>query len=100
MKGEIEKSISSYQLALKLNPNSPECHFNIATAYNDAMRYNLAQQHFETSLQLNGKNSDTLYELGRLFQLRDYIIDLKEAERYYIRALGVDPKHEKAKIAL
>jgi len=50
MKGEIEKSIHSYQLALKLNMNSPECHFNIATAYNDSMSYKLAQSHFETSL--------------------------------------------------
>lgn len=36
MKGELDKSINSYQLALKLNSNSPECHFNLATAFNDS----------------------------------------------------------------
>ena len=42
MKGEIEKSIQAYLLALKLNPDSAECNFNIATAYSDAMTYKLA----------------------------------------------------------
>ena len=35
MMGKYEKSINSYQIALKLNPDSAECHFNIASAYND-----------------------------------------------------------------
>ena len=39
MLGDIEKCIKSYLLALKLNPNSSECHFNIATAYSDALNY-------------------------------------------------------------
>ena len=67
MKGEVEKSIHSYLLALKLNPSSPECHFNIATAFNDTMEYDKAYTHFDESLKLNPLNADTLYELGRLF---------------------------------
>jgi tetratricopeptide (TPR) repeat protein len=50
MKGDLEKSISSYILALKLNPDSPECHYNLATAYNDHGNYTEARSHFETSL--------------------------------------------------
>ena len=78
-------------MALKLNPNSPECHFNIATAYNDAMTYKLAQHHFETSLELNPTNADTLYELGRLFQLRGYNTNFELSESYYLKALKIDP---------
>jgi len=35
MKQDYEKSINAYLLALKLNPDSAECHFNIASAFRD-----------------------------------------------------------------
>ena len=35
MKNSFGEVISAYKEALKLNPESAECHFNIASAYND-----------------------------------------------------------------
>jgi tetratricopeptide (TPR) repeat protein len=35
MLGQFDKSITSYQLALKLNPDSAECYFNLASAQYD-----------------------------------------------------------------
>ena len=99
MKGELEKSINSYQLALKLNPDSPECHFNLATAYNDNQDPKAAQEHFETSLKHNPKNADCLFELGKLQQRRG-AVNIEKAEEYYKRALEDDPKHKKASVAL
>ena len=35
MISEFDKAIKTFQKVLKLNPESAECHFNIASAYND-----------------------------------------------------------------
>lgn len=35
MLNEFEKAIEAYRKALKLNPDSAECRFNLASAYND-----------------------------------------------------------------
>jgi len=48
-------------LALKLNPDSAECHFNIASAYRDNKQYKEAELHYETSLKLNKSNPETYY---------------------------------------
>lgn len=99
MKGELTKAIMSYQLALKLNSDSAECHFNIATAYNDNQQYQQAKEHFTLSLEHNPKNADCLYELGKLQQLRGQV-NVEAAEDFYQRAIKVDPNHGKALVAL
>jgi tetratricopeptide (TPR) repeat protein len=99
MKGFLDKSINSYLLALKLNPDSAECHFNLATAYNDNADQKQAQEHFETSLKHNPHNADCLYELGRLQQRRG-AVNIEKAEDYFKRALKIDPAHKKAIAAL
>lgn len=61
MKGEFEKSINAYTLALKLNPESAECHFNIASAYRDNKQFKEAEIHYETSMKFNKKNPEVFY---------------------------------------
>ncbi len=85
-------------MALKLNPDSPECHFNLATAFNDKGDHKQAQVHFETSLEHNPKNADCLYELGKLQQVRG-AVNIEKAEDFFKRALQVDPNHKKAQAA-
>ena len=69
MLSRFDKSINSYQMALKLNPESAECHFNIASAFNDNKQHVKAQVHFETALQFNPDNADCHFELGKLAEL-------------------------------
>jgi tetratricopeptide (TPR) repeat protein len=59
----------------------------------------MATTHFETSLTLNPRNADCLYELGKLQQLRGHV-NIEKAEEFYKRALQVDPAHQKATKAL
>jgi tetratricopeptide (TPR) repeat protein len=61
MKQDYEKSINAYTLALKLNPDSAECHFNIASAMRDNQQFKEAELHYETSIKLNKTNPETFY---------------------------------------
>ena len=46
MLNSYDKAIESYSKALVLNPDSAECHFNIASAYNDKGDYDKAVHHY------------------------------------------------------
>eukprot|EP00351_Strombidinopsis_sp_SopsisLIS2011_P004734 CAMPEP_0116872162 /NCGR_PEP_ID=MMETSP0463-20121206/2849_1 /TAXON_ID=181622 /ORGANISM="Strombidinopsis sp, Strain SopsisLIS2011" /LENGTH=37 /DNA_ID= /DNA_START= /DNA_END= /DNA_ORIENTATION= len=35
MVNKFEDAVNNYKKALEINPESPECHFNLASAYND-----------------------------------------------------------------
>jgi len=39
MMNKYEEAVVSYQKALKINEKSPECHFNLASAFNDLKNY-------------------------------------------------------------
>ena len=45
---------------MKLNPDSAECHFNIASAYNDKGDFEEALKHYKESLRLDPKNVETM----------------------------------------
>ena len=51
MINEFDKAIIAYGNALKLNPDSAECHFNIASAFNDKGDYENAIKHYKDSLK-------------------------------------------------
>jgi len=87
MMGLYDKSITSYQMALRLNPDSSECHFNIATAYNQKQQHAQATVHFETALQFNPGNSECHYELGKLSVLKGSDFELKRAVHFFEKAI-------------
>lgn len=39
MLNKFEESVRAYLKALSINNKSPECHFNLASAYNDLGQY-------------------------------------------------------------
>ena len=70
MINEFDKAIQSYGQALKLNPDSAECHFNIASAYNDKGDYEMAIQHYKESLKNDPNNAETYVNLGTIYEIQ------------------------------
>lgn len=66
-------------MALKLNPNSAECHFNIANAFNDKGQKNLALSHFKDSLKFDPNNAEAHYEIGEIYVSLAQNVRAKEA---------------------
>lgn len=46
MQNRYEDAVVAYQKALKINDKSPECHFNLASAFNDLKDYKQALGHY------------------------------------------------------
>lgn len=46
MLNKFEESVRAYLKALSINNTSPECHFNLASAYNDLGQYKQAIKHY------------------------------------------------------
>ena len=57
-------AISTLMTRLKLEPNNPEAHFNLAVAYEEAGNYDSAINEYERALDLNKNYSRVLLHLG------------------------------------
>lgn len=57
-------AISTLMTRLKLEPNNPEAHFNLAVAYEEAGNYDGAINEYERALDLNKNYSRVLLHLG------------------------------------
>lgn len=51
-----------------LNPESAECHFNIASAYNDKGDFDNAIKHYKESLNFDPNNAETFANLGDIYE--------------------------------
>ena len=93
MKNNYDDAITSYKEALKLNSESAECHFNLASAYNDKGEAEKALFHFKESAEHDPGNAETYFNLGVLYERRG---NYGEARSYYEKALNVNPDMEMA----
>ena len=64
----LDKAIDSYKLAIMINPQSSECHFNLGTAYNDKREYENALNHFKSAFNYDSDNIETLLNIGALHE--------------------------------
>lgn len=94
---EYAKAISTYQKALKLNPESAECHFNIASAYNDQKDKEMALKHYKESLYRDEGNVETMCCVAQTLEALKL---LGEALEMYKTVLQVDPDNTSAIEAL
>jgi len=60
--------VKAYLHALEINGKSPECHFNLASAYNDLADYKGAIKHYIKSIELDDKNMDAYICLGSVYE--------------------------------
>lgn len=72
--------MKSYLRALEINDKSPECHFNLASAYNDLGEFQQAAKHYLTCTQLDRANVDAFICLG---VLSEQLKELEEARKAY-----------------
>lgn len=66
MNGDYDNAINSYRLAIKLNPNSAECHFNLASAFNDKGDEENAIIHYSEASKYDSENIQTFLNLAKL----------------------------------
>ena len=89
MKGNYAASIETCQRIIDLDPNFPGCHFAIAWSYLKSGRNNEAIVEWQKALELNGRYSTTLAELGVAFaasgRTADTIGLIKELEERYAK---------------
>lgn len=76
---------------------SPECHFNLASAFNDVGNHQGAVIHYKRAIELDDKNADAYYCLGGVYET---LKQMDKAERYYKIVLQKEPENEKAREAL
>jgi len=76
-----------------LNPDSAECHFNIASAYNDKGDYENAIKHYKDSLRYDPNNAETFVNLGTIYEIQKKLTESLEAFQH---ALKINPDSQKA----
>jgi len=64
MKGDEAKCIENYQLALKLNPNRSDTHYNLANIYEQKNMLPESIEHYQRSIAINKYNYQAHYRLG------------------------------------
>jgi tetratricopeptide (TPR) repeat protein len=64
--GKIQEAIEHYSLALRLNADNPEAHFNMAVALAKLNKRTEAADHFREVLRLNPSNSEARAQLRAL----------------------------------
>ena len=87
MKGDHKAAIETCQRIIDLDPSFPGCHFAIAWSYLKTGRNNEAIAEWQKAVELNGRYSTTLAELGVAFAASGRTADtmgvLKELEERY-----------------
>ena len=52
MLSRLDDSVATYHKALALNSESPECHFNLASACNDLGKHSDAIKHYQEAIRI------------------------------------------------
>lgn len=76
-----------------MNPNSAECHFNLASAYSDAQNLEDAIVEYKESLKYDNENIDCCFHIAQIQEERQVLPD---AYTYYKKAYGLNTKSDKA----
>lgn len=95
--GQFSKARSSFEQALRINPNYTEAALNLSITYNDLGRYAEAREVFAKALPPDGEQLDS-FARGKIANLHAEVGDAyrsvgltKEAAIEYRRALGLCP---------
>ena len=74
-------------IAIKLNPTSSECHFNLGSAYKDNNDIDNALKYFKEALKYDPENIDCLINIANMYELKTEYLD---SFNFYVRALNIN----------
>ena len=89
--GRHEEAATAFRDGLQRNPDSPEFHFNLGTAYDKMGRFDELVHEMQEAIRLDPKHADALNYLGYTYAERD--MRLAEAISLVQRALAVKPQN-------
>jgi len=94
--GNAEEALKHYDKAVAALPGEPGAHFDRGAALYALQRFDEAGQEFlrATEAKDGGLKAQAFYNLGNAFFKKD---KFKEAVEAYKRALGLDPRDQRAK---
>lgn len=96
--GNIEGALKNFQEAVRINPDFPDYHNDTAIILSmHYQRHDEAIHHFQQSLQLDPRNSNTHLNLAIVLANKN---DVEGALRHFQTAASLDPGNEKAQLAL
>jgi tetratricopeptide (TPR) repeat protein len=90
-----EQALEFYNNAYKIKPKDFNLLVKLGDTNFDLERYEEAERWYQAALKINPKDPTVRMDLGLTFHLRQPR-DLEKAIAEYRKALGFDPRHEKA----
>jgi len=87
-RGQIERAIEHYQVAIRFKPDFAEAHNNLGVAYGKKGYLDQAIDQFERVLQFNANDAEAFNNLGLAYALKG---STDKAINQYERALQVNP---------
>lgn len=67
MRGNFEEAIKHYNNSLNLNPEKPDCLYNLGNAYCIKLDFENALKCFQKSIDLDPNNSVAIYNLANTY---------------------------------
>ncbi|MDQ2774406.1 MAG: tetratricopeptide repeat protein [Acidobacteriota bacterium] len=92
-----EGAIGEYRDALRRKPDLPNIHFAIGSLYWKDQKFDAAWTELQQELRTNPNHAQALYELA---DIRAFQGHAEEAEKYYLKALKLEPAMVEAHFGL
>lgn len=92
MQQQLDKSLNSYQKALTLKPDFPDCMNKIATIYNMQGKYEEAIEYFCKALLLKPNDPETIFNMAVAYHKRG---NIAHAITNYEKVISIKPNHPK-----
>lgn len=78
-KGDVESAICRLKSSLELDSEVWETHYNLATAYFNANKFQEAQQEYQDAIKINPELADAYYSLAVAYESHaDFLLKNKE----------------------
>ena len=62
------KKLKEYEEKVRLEPENPQCHFELGTEYEQRGQYTKAIESFQQTLKLSPRSAETHFNLGVLYE--------------------------------
>ncbi|MGD8441412.1 MAG: tetratricopeptide repeat protein, partial [Holophagae bacterium] len=96
LEGEYEVALDAYQNLLRIHPNDPELHYDLAIVYEQTGNFELARQHLETAIAADPGNATAQLAMGRVLiksgSPQDALAPLNQALSLAIQADDAEAK--------